>query len=340
MKQILCCPADNEGSGFYRVTEPYSSLQVDGFNFKTIREVISSDEVDNCDALLIQRPIDPGLLNMCYKAKEQGKKVIIEVDDLISAIGPTNDTWKYWREHSKNYNSFLRMCDYIHCSTNELRKELGYPEKTFVFQNSIKEVKVDQTAYYRNKLRSQYGIPFDKKVIMWGGSTSHRDTLDLLKPIVKHYAGTDVVFVIASNKDWLAQYGITESNNVKVIGWLPLEEYTNLPAMADVFLTPLLDTKFNASKSPLKVIEAAAWGIPSVSSAISPYVEFNLSSQGGNLLVKKNRFGDWISQINRLLDDDNLYRETQEKAINAVNTTYSLTEVNRQRGEWWKCLNF
>ena len=332
-KKVLVTYADNTGCGFYRIKEPYANIKSDKIDFVLGGEVLEFAYASQFDAILTQRPCDPKLKDFLVGYQEKGGVVVVETDDHINGMPIYNDTYAYWRENRVVYNQIAAIADYIHCSTPELRLITGYLSKTTVFFNAIKDVNVVNPKY---ELRKKYGIYFDKKVIMWGGSPSHTDTLDILKPLIKHYSTTDVLFVLVSNKGWLGQNGIHETPQCKIIDYAPLEEYKTLPSIADIFLTPLNDSEFNSCRSELKVIESAICGVPCVSSATAPYIRFNKLSDGGNLLVKKNRFRDWVGQIDRLLNNELLRIEISQKAINSVQTTYSLDNVNEQRKEWWE----
>lgn len=340
-KKVLATYADNEGSGTYRIKEPYTNIKSDKIDFILGGERLEFAYASQFDAILTQRPIDPKLRDFLSSFQQKGGIVVMETDDHYSGTPHYNPTYNYWREHRVVNSQIAALSDYIHCSTPELRLLVGYPSKTIVFSNAIKGSNPNyiEAIVRRETLRNKYNIPLDKKVIMWGGSTSHTDTIEILAPIIKHYSlRNDIIFVIASGREWLQQNRIQEDFNVKIIDWLPVDEYKALPSIADIFLTPLNDSEFNSAKSELKCIESAVWGVPCVSSATAPYIRFNELSGGGNLLVKKNRFRDWVGQIDRLLNNPQLQINIAQKAVEAVRTTYSLDTVNKQRVEWWESI--
>jgi glycosyltransferase involved in cell wall biosynthesis len=70
----------------------------------------------------------------------------------------------------------------------------------------------------------------------------------------------------------------------------------------DLTVAPLADNRFNRSKSAIKVLEAAALGIPCVCSPVQPYEEFCALGNGLNWLLAYNE-SQWYSKLRELISE-------------------------------------
>jgi glycosyltransferase involved in cell wall biosynthesis len=65
----------------------------------------------------------------------------------------------------------------------------------------------------------------------------------------------------------------------------------------DVMLAPLRPHPFNASKSPLRPLEAAALGIPVIASAYGEYEQFVEHGVTGYLVRRDHEWGRYLSEL-------------------------------------------
>lgn len=327
MKKVLCTHRSDGASIHYRIIQPYHNLKMEGIEFKIQNTVEGAEDYD---AIVLQNPTDPFLIPMIGSWQSHGKIVVVETDDNYLDIPKSNPVWHFYnqnaetKEYIKTFRKCLELCDYVHVATPELRdlmvNQFRHPRITTVFLNAI-DLKIYEGMEPISK-------PDGMKIIMWGGSTSHNDSLVAIKPIIKKLL-KDYVVVMISNKDWIHRIFGTHKN-LKVLPTMPLQNYLAMPSVADVYITPLVNDLFSNCKSELKCLEAAVWGIPCVSSNVDPYRRFNDLSGGANLL------GNWMQNIEDLFYYSDLYREKSELSRKAIETTYNLETINQQRGEWWK----
>ncbi len=316
--------SDFSGCGGYRITEVYNNIQSD------IKFVISHQTKDVYQdgklvhAVLIQRPADKILTQFCIDAKKEGIKVVVEMDDDLHNIHSSNPAKGFYTQDKINDNmNILRLCDFIHCSTDYLKHSLKHPKKTTVFENALNLKK--------------YNHSYDKRYdVMWTGSETHADSLMLIKGVIKQLLEQGVKVGLMSGKKFLESI-FDPHPNLDILDLIPFNSYYHIPALTKVFLTPLPDNHFNRSKSCLKIIEAAAWGVPCISSDTEPYRKFHNKSDGGNILVS-DKFSDWMKVISSLLDNQYLWQEKSEKSFAAVKNIYNLELVNKKRADWWSSI--
>lgn len=315
--KVFLVKSDNGACYQYRIA-PYLLIKSD-IEFVITGEMKEPDIYDpSIAAILIQRPVHEQLPEFILDLKKNGKKVIVEIDDDLLNVPHNNPSFYYYRKHSKNYMECLKSADYIHCSTPEIAA--GFSSKAIVFPNGVD----------MGKYCDFSPLPFS---CIWQGSPTHKDSLDLIKEPIKELLNKGVKVILQSNLEWLKSL-FKPHPNLYLRGWVDVSESYKIPQQASVNLTPLPQGKFNSAKSELKVIEAAAWGIPSVSSPVAPYLRFNRLS-GGNVIVNKERPKEWVKEILRLLEDKELWDDKSRLSKECVEKNYNLETINKNRLEWW-----
>ncbi len=134
--------------------------------------------------------------------------------------------------------------------------------------------------------------------------------------------------------------GFRKHKNLIISGWVEFKDAYKLPAQADISLVPLPKSKFKSGKSELKILESGAWRVPSIASDTAPYRRFFELSKGGCVLVKKEKTKYWLHEIHNLIDNPNLRESIASKAYKAIEETYSLEVINKQRLEFWEKLKW
>jgi len=322
--RVVCLYADNQACGNYRIF-PYRKIKSD-IEFILCQQLHESGlkNTNEAHGWLFQRPSDQHFLDYIKGINSEGGITVVEIDDDLNSIPYSNPVHGFTRsDQAKIHEECLRAAKYVHVSTPELARS----EKYIVFPNAINLSK------YTNPL------PKIDRSVLWQGSPTHTESLDLIKPAIQELLSDGVNVILCSNLQWL-QSQFKSHKNLHLKGWLAFEDSYRIPSMATINLTPLPDNVFNNKKSELKILEAAAWSIPSVSSDIAPYRRFYEKSNGGNVIVRKEKTKYWIEAIYSLLDTPFLYDNLAARSYECVEKYYNLAVVNQQRSAWWaKVLN-
>jgi glycosyltransferase involved in cell wall biosynthesis len=115
----------------------------------------------------------------------------------------------------------------------------------------------------------------------------------------------------------------------------------------DISLAPLVESKFNANKSQLKVIEAGFHKKAIIASNTEPYTldlvsaitDGKLNDTGNALLVdEKKGHKDWAKQMKRIIDNPSMVKELGERLYDTVKDKYSLQKVSKDRVEFLKSI--
>ena len=273
----------------------------------------------DCDIFTIHREfcdaqIGPPIIGA---ARELGKPLVFELDDLLINIPKTNPNYKYCTAITPDILSTLRAADFVTVTTEPLKRYLEEAEpqskgKIHVLPNFI-------NLDIWGGAKPPPEKPEDPFVIGWFGTATHDEDLAIIKPAIvelaRKYAGK-LVF-----KFW---------------GYLP-EDLKNIPGVVlmrgsqpdlrlhardvvnsriDLAIAPLSDHPFNHAKSDLKWLEYSICYIPGIYSTISPYTGSVEHGRTGWLV--DNQPGLWVEAIERFMHDHELRRTIAIQAHDEV----------------------
>lgn len=220
---------------------------------------------------------------------------------MMSKTGVKGILYHYFRRKEK---ALYKVSDYIGCmSPANVEYVLGHnPEvdaaKVEVTPNSIElrkedimtgkelELKKKKELHY---IRFKYQIPTDKPVFIYGGSLGKPQGVDFIVKCFDVFAARkDCYFLIVGAgveagklKDWIYK---NNSENIKMVDYLPKEDYDMLASSCDVGLI-FLDHRFT---------------IPNYPSRLLSYLEYKMpvlcvtdSNTDVGKIAEKNGYGYW-----------------------------------------------
>lgn len=345
-KKILINPSDRGGCSQHRLIEPYLAMKnQDEFEFHIlIGKIKESDfyKLNSYDAVVVQRALDFRLFALFDYLKKNNIKIIQDIDDDFLHVSPSNPFYKYIQgtKRLQYLKKMMKMCDYIHCSTETLSKlyssSYNIPKERFrVFKNALR---IDNLNWrnLRDKMQK------DKLIIGWQGGSSHYDDLQeafWINEILDKYPNT--AFSFCSSQDlFFKTFGkfLSEKNRKERCYFIkPTQNFNSflgIPSMCDIALTPSKICQFNEGKSWLKVLEHGYYGIPSVSSPITEYKALN--DMGLNLIAKKNKKKNWVKQISSLIENEQLRKDLGNKIKQFVHKDGEIKVINEKRLEFFR----
>jgi glycosyltransferase involved in cell wall biosynthesis len=164
----------------------------------------------------------------------------------------------------------------------------------------------------------------DEIRIFWSGGQAHFQDLYMVKraleAILDKYP--KVKLVIKGGR-FENLFHVKHANRIEWIGWhsdiytYPLDMRD---ARADIGICPVVDDRFNRSKSNLKWLEFSALKIPSVCSKTT----YGGSVDYGKTGFIANNFDEWVNCLSKLIESKELRQEIAEKAYNRVKHRYSV----------------
>jgi glycosyltransferase involved in cell wall biosynthesis len=279
-----------------------------------------SDYFKGYDIAVVQRQVSEQNHMAMARIREQGLKIVYDLDDNIWALPEYNPAKQVF---DRNLDGFRKCAELAHILTvstiglaTAAKTGFRLNKEIFVIPNSI------DFNMYRKKDIKRYD---ERVVIGWGGSNTHSedvsqafevicDVLDNSPSAYMEIVGspatdTRLETIVVQGKKKQRKVFIPSKiskhvkTNFKV--WVPVGEYPNRMCSWgwDISVAPLQDNRFNRSKSNLKMLEAAVMKIPCLVSDVQPYNEF--CSLGGDdlrwLLCRTDR--DWKNKLTVLVNE-------------------------------------
>jgi hypothetical protein len=277
-------------------------------------QVKSVQYPQDADLIVVQRVSHKHLAQALKWIRDQGVAVVMDVDDDLSNIHPSNPAWAlmhpktsgtgFSTEHSWNNTlDAARNCTLTVVSSSALTQKYVGQHGARVLHNHVPNHYLD--------------IPHeDSDLIGWGAVLfSHPDDAPEAATAISRLVGEGHRFRMVGGGDNLDQVFSIPAEAVDATGPLPMNVWPEHLAKLGIGIAPLADTQFNRAKSYLKPLEYAALGIPSV---VSPRAEYRLLHETHGIGVLAERPKHWYRELKKLATDapyrQDLGARSREKA--------------------------
>lgn len=309
--KVVVYPADAFGCGSFRMRWPGEACAAAGHDVRVVdpkdrklRVVMEGDTVKDvldvdADVVVLQRVTHAYMAQAVGIMRAKGVTVVVDVDDDLTSIHPSNPAWKVHRPgaglHSwHNVSEACRNASLVTVSTPALLDVYARHGRGHVLPNYLPD-------YY-------YGLPrVDSDTVGWPGSYhSHPNDPESLGGAVARLVDEGADFVMRGDPTGAGRaFGLAADPPG---GPVPIEEWPAAVASLGIGVAPLADTKFNRSKSWLKPLEMSACGVPWVASPRAEYER--LHKLGAGLLADRPR--TWYRQLARLRESAAMREELSD----------------------------
>lgn len=290
---------------------------------RRVRVVMDGDTVKDvlvdADVVVLQRVTHAYMAQAVGVMRAKGITVVVDVDDDLSSIHPSNPAWAVHRPgaglHSwHNLALACRNASLVTVSTPTLLNVYARHGRGHVLPNYLPDM--------------YYGIARqDSDTVGWPGSYhSHPNDPEVVGGAVARLVEEGAQFVMRGDSTGAGKaFGLAADPPG---GAVPIDEWPRAVASLGVGIAPLADTKFNAAKSALKVIEMSACGVPWVA---SPRAEYRrIHAMGAGVLADRPR--TWYRELKRLRESAALRHEMSEAGR-------AVAEQLRLRDHAWKWMD-
>lgn len=287
---------DCQGCGFYRAHQPARLLQGSQYLVAYPTNILTSTLTEWADIIVWERSAAYQAPDIIRRLRSEGKVSIYDIDDDVFNIPAHNPAAPIIGvvEHQEKFSAVMHAVDYIFTPNGALATKFGerFEKRTFVVPNVVHLPDFVPMENDTGKLR-----------IGWAGGTSHKRDIAMIRDALKD-ASKDATIVI------MGFDGIDEAGNV--FDGIDIEYHKPVPPHAyaahlsalklDIGLAPLEENGFNLMKSPIKVEEYGALGIPVVASKVGPYKVIEHGVTG----LHASNGGDFRVKLRRLIRDEKL----------------------------------
>lgn len=305
------------------------------------------------DVFVLQRISTPGFLNRIQKIMKERKRgvAVCDFDDDVFNVSPLSPHYKdfglknadlsngegdpipLWRdgenldikknqERIDGIKKILEDVDLVTTTTDILADVFRqYNGNVAVLPNCV-----DLPAWRKPKVVRDNSSEIR---LYWCGGYSHYEDLlmirEPIREIMNKYHQAKFVMAGWKPKGFEAMFKRPEQFEFHP-KWVHPEAHSYRTALLDIDiqLIPLVDNEFNRSKSAIKWIEAGAMGVPTVASAVSPYIEMDSLVPDAGIFIADNDPQGWVRGISELIEDPILRAVTGQKARQVVELNFDI----------------
>jgi len=269
MKLLIISNPQSPGTDYYRTVGPFTQLERDYPN--EIQVTVHSPDravwfdIWQADAVLFQRPNGGTIVGYVQEAHRMGKKVLLDIDDLLHHIPDSNPAQGHFEKADvkKSINEALRLADHVFVSTPPLKAFYS----NLADENGRKYTSADKITVVRNGWNPEHHplTPILPQRIparmIFRGSTTHLADLHTIKSELKIMAKDPAfAFVMVGLEKWMLPD--LQEGSIQFIKWQTLFTYFQLmrESQPDYGIFPLTDDDFNRCKSYIFALECLRVG--------------------------------------------------------------------------------
>ena len=323
--QVLGITQKMSGCGWHRVMLPLAFLP-DSYNHVCNVPTKEILEERQFDILLYNRFSQ---FDNDWDETKQHFKVVMDLDDDWEL--PYNHPLYYGYEaHKKRIINNIFNADLVTCTNERIADKVSkYNKKVLVLPNCLPygEHQYDDSKYESDKTR-----------IFWAGGSTHLEDIKLLaNPFKRLSALNNIEMVLGGYTDtdpvsksyWDKIHSMFTNGgklaNRKLASELP-SNYMEHFKHADIMVVPLQESPWHASKSNLKLLEAAAKRVAVVVSDVEPY---NLDKDAPVLWVKNQ--ADWFKHLSYLVNNPDERIKMGNDLFEWAKNKYNHERINEAR---------
>ncbi|MGY2002208.1 glycosyltransferase family protein [Blastococcus sp. SYSU DS1024] len=336
--RVLLTHAIAQGSTYYRIEEPARAVQAAGLGIEVAvargisttmhpsagngeLEVTAAD-AQGADVVVLQLPKTAGMLQTQRVLQGQGVAVVVELDDLLSAVpyGHQGHDALVRAGHSQFAAQAAREADLVTTSTPALLQEYARHGRGVVIENAVPR----RTA----ELPPAYERTPETVTIGWTGNV-YNHPYDLqemgsgLQQALDRTRGRSRFLVLGQKWDLRTRMGLPEEPDE--VPWvMDVDGYAaRMGELFDIGVAPLRVDRFNTSKSWLKPLEYSARGVYCVRARTDEYERLGLG-------MPARAPKDWAKWLTLGITDADRRREVAAAARERVLASH-LTEHTAER---------
>lgn len=315
MGRVYFWAGSDDGSSWYRVTNPSMALQWSGHKVEGSEHIVLGQAL-HCDAVVGSRVAKPQALDLWRKLTElpDRPRLFLDIDDDYFHIEPSNKVaFDFW-----NVDLLSGLVEGMHLSDGVI--VTTDRQAASVAAQGIPERKIHVIP---NGMHAMYlGLPRDYACegrpvrLGWSGSANTAVDLPMIAKAANRAGDTlgTVMLTLGVPADYARRMGLGGGGQLLSAPWVQHgEPYLEAVQEFDIWLAPYHSSTFNEAKFPTKALEAGMLGIPLIASDIAPYREWIEHGVSGFLVPADPSVSHlWGKYIKRLVTEPGLRKSMGE----------------------------
>jgi len=236
----------------------------------------------------------------------------------------------YEKKLMKRSDALIAVSKY---TVDELTELYGIEEeKIHVIYNGV-DINKFKPRPDRAKLRREFGLEEEKKIVLFVGRLYHRKGLEILlrsiPPVLQEFS--EVKFVISGTGFKKKEESLRNlakkleiEDYVTFLGYVPDEKLPDLYAASDIFVLPAIYENF-----PFAILEAQATALPVISTKVGGIPEFLADNENG-FLIDPGDSTQLTQRILTLLQDPKLAKELGRHGRSLIEEKFSWRLITGQ----------
>lgn len=292
--RVTAIVQDIEFGLFYqRLRIPFKRMDPTRFfyQFQSIKENWYHRDRET-DVYVFCHPTSFAHLDIVYNLKKMGKKIICDIDDLLTELPSDHPEIAELQEAKDALPRILLECDAVVTSTEYLKLKYSYLNKNIhVIENHW------DTEYIPENYTPKYKTYHTCFTLGWiGGRTHLADQyvmLEGLMAFMEKYEDTRCHFKVLCPPALIKKFGARIFYDPQVVHHFDYHAWLSTVPW-DVCLVPLCDNTFNDAKSDLRLVDMAIHEIPCIA---SPRADFRRHEPNGLLLCAGDSPEEWYEAL-------------------------------------------
>ena len=330
-----------QGPYYDRIHLSKNKLQELGFETQVVylQQQLNEEVFEYPDVAVFTRWYSNDPIPVIYKLREHDVKIVYELDDNVWDIDSVNPSYDAARANRKQVEEILELSDLAVTTTPYLKE---------VMEEYHDNVKICPNATDFELFRDS-GEDNEKLRIGWTGSVTHYEDLQIVLPVIAELQEEhDFDFIIqgicgkpieaemyeymiiqdmTGNKSEHLKEGrkvweMLQKTKFQHIPFYPPEMHSQIMTKMnlDIGLCPLVNSKFNRSKSNMKYYQYAALGAATLASDVVPY-----NTEIDN--VVENTHKAWKKALEELITNEKKRKKLLDKQRKWVKENRTLDKV-------------
>ncbi len=349
-KGVLLVFGAEGGTKEWRIDYPEAALRQDGYltRIMPLHEFLRSGQrelrLGTFDTIIFHRTrCGDRLARLIKQAVDRGILCIADFDDdLVSdayvdrLVDNARASRELIEDDATQFRALLAACGHATCTTTTLLNLVRHlaVARTALLPNCLSdELLVASNTAFRNAADRDTGAAI--RIGYASGSATHDADFSIVHPVLDHLLTQhpNLHLCLIGELD-AAAFSSAVRDRVQRV---PFMEHWKLPftlATLDINIAPLQPTGFNECKSPLKFLEAAVVGVPTVASGTEP---FRAAIEHGSTGFIANIAADWHDTLQALIENRTLRRDVGLRARDAAQSYTStawLKNFRHLRATW------